>query len=120
MAEALQALLARSQRALAQGQFELAQQYCAQALARSHRSPAAHNLGAAIAVRRGEEGQAQHHLRAVLEQVPTHADSWFNLGNSYRRSASIADAEVAYRRCLGAKPDHLSGRRALSNLLLAQ
>lgn len=120
MAEALQALLARSQRALAQGQFELAQQYCAQALARSPRSPAAHTLGAAIAVRRGEEGQAQHHLRAVLEQMPTHADSWFNLGNSYRRSASIADAEVAYRRCLGAKPDHLSGRRALSNLLLAQ
>ena len=120
MAELLQALLARSQKALAQGRLDLARQYCAEALARSPGQPAIHTLAAAIAVRRGEEGQAQHHLRAVLDHAPTHADSWFNLGNSYRRSGSIADAEAAYRRCLGVKQDHLAGRRALSNLLLSQ
>ena len=59
---------------------------------------------------------AREHFEKAIALFDRHAHTWFYLAETRRLLGDAAGAEVAYRRCLQANPDHGRALRALERL----
>lgn len=71
-----------------------------------------------MAVDAKDYAAAETHLKASVEKLPSHADSWSMLGFTSRRLGKVDDAFTYYEKALSIDKEHRPGLNYLGHLYL--
>lgn len=96
--------------------FEEAREVFSIAVYLAPQHPGLRNSFALLHAELGNDSAAVAHFNALLQQHPTFADGWFNLGVVYARRGDDERAEEAWERTLQYNPDHPRAASYLTKL----
>lgn len=86
-------------------------------LAQHSADPAALNIAAAAALALNNTALAEQYWSHAIAVAPTFADAHFNLGNLFRESQRMADAEASYKQAITIQPNHILAYYNLARML---
>jgi len=75
-------------------------------------------MAGAAAIEAKDYATAETHLKASVEKLPTHADSWSMLGFASRKLGKMDEAFKYYRQALSIDDEHRPGLNYLGHLFL--
>jgi tetratricopeptide (TPR) repeat protein len=86
------------------------------ALSLEPRFVALENNLANLYIMRGDTAAAIYHYKAILEQHPTLADVWLNLGAAYANTGRVEAARKAWQTALKYAPEDSTAKAYLARL----